>query len=164
MIDDPALAMTAAEDARISGVAHVGMTVSDLEAAIVFWERFLGQPPTATPVLERPYVGELVGIPGVRIRAAFFELAQRVRLELLEYATDPREPSGLRHSQPGHAHVCMWTPDADAAWAWAVECGAEPVDPTGPVEIDAGQHKGMRAAYLRVPPDGHVVELFARLA
>ena len=161
MIDDSALAMTAAEGAQISGVAHVGMTVSDLDAAIAFWERLLGQPPSTTPVLERPYVGDLVGIPGVRIRAAFFDLAQRVRLELLEYATEPRESSHLHHSRPGHAHVCLWTPDADAAWAWAVECGAEPVDRTGPVEIDAGQHKGLRAAYLRVPPDGHVLELFA---
>jgi catechol 2,3-dioxygenase-like lactoylglutathione lyase family enzyme len=138
------------------------MTVSDLDAAVAFWRRFLGQAPSATPVLERAYVGELVGIPGVRIRAAFFELAERVRLELLEYQAEPGERSPLHHSRPGHAHVCLWITNADDAWAWAVECGAEPVDPTGPVEIDAGQHKGLRAAYLRVPPDGHVVELFAR--
>jgi glyoxylase I family protein len=152
------------EDARISAVAHVGMTVSDLAAAVAFWERFLGQPPSATPVLERAYVGELVGIPGVRIRAAFFELAERIRLELLEYQLDSQERSALHHSRPGHAHVCLWTTDAEAAWAWAVECGAEPVHPTGPIAIDAGQHKGLQAAYLRVPPDGHVVEFFARPA
>jgi catechol 2,3-dioxygenase-like lactoylglutathione lyase family enzyme len=148
--------------ARITGVAHVGMTVSDLAAAVAFWERFLGQSPSAVPVLERPYVGALVGMARVRIHAAFFELSERIRLELLEYQSNPQERSPLHHSRPGHAHVCLWTHDADETWAWAVECGAEPVDPQGPTEIDAGQHKGLRAAYLRVPPDGHVLELFAR--
>jgi len=164
---DPGLAMSDSErpeDQPITGVAHVGMTVSDLDAAMAFWERFLGQPASATTVLDRPYVGELVGIRGVRIRAAFFELGQRVRLELLQYGSGAHKPSALHHSEPGHAHVCLWTTNADDAWAWAVDCGAEPVDPTGPVAIDAGQHKGLRAAYLRVPPDGHVVELFARSA
>jgi catechol 2,3-dioxygenase-like lactoylglutathione lyase family enzyme len=149
-------------DRPITGLAHVGLTVSDIDAAIAFWERFLEQPVSAKPVLDRPYVGELVGIPGVRIRAAFFELVQGVRLELLQYASESHERSALLHSEPGHAHVCLWTSNADDAWARAVACGAEPVNPTGPVSIDAGQHEGLRAAYLRVPPDGHVLELFAR--
>jgi catechol 2,3-dioxygenase-like lactoylglutathione lyase family enzyme len=149
---------------EVSGVAHFGLTVSDIAAAIAFWERFLGTPPTATPLLERPYIARLVGIPDARIQAAFFDLPGRMRLELLSYLSAPSEPSDLRHNQAGHAHVCLWTRDADDAWRWAVECGAEPVDAAGPIEIDAGQHKGLKAAYLRVPPDGHVLELFARPA
>ncbi len=145
----------------IGGVAHVGLTVSDLGASIAFWQRFLGAPPVSRPTLDRPYVGRLVGIAGVRIEAAFFDLAGDVRLELLEYPA--AAPTGvLAHDRPGHAHICLWVDSAAKSWRLAVECGAEPVDQAGPVAIDTGRHAGLWAAYLRVPPDGHVLELFAR--
>jgi len=145
----------------VGGLAHVGLTVSDLDAAVAFWERFLGTPPASRPTLDRPYVGRLVGIAEVRIEAAFFDLGGGVRLELLEYPA--AAPSGhVSHERPGHAHVCLWTARAAQSWRLAVDCGAEPIDPTGPVAIDSGRHAGLWAAYLRVPPDGHVLELFAR--
>ncbi len=144
-----------------ASLAHVGLTVSDLDAAVAFWERFLGTPPASRPTLDRPYVERLVGIPGVRIEAAFFDLPGGVRVELLEYPA--ARPSGpVSHERPGHAHVCLWTGSAAQSWRRAVDCGAEPVDPAGPVAIDSGRHAGLWAAYLRIPPDGHVLELFAR--
>src|SRR6476661_9664198 len=99
----------------VSGVAHFGLTVSDLDVAIDFWERFLGQPPSATSLLERPYVGRLVGMPGIRIQAAFFELAGGIRLELLGYRGTDSKSGAPHHSESGHAHVCLWTLDAGEA-------------------------------------------------
>jgi catechol 2,3-dioxygenase-like lactoylglutathione lyase family enzyme len=143
------------------GLAHVGLSVSDLDAAVAFWECFLGAPPSSRLTLDRPYVGRLVGISDVRIEAAFFDLHGDVRLELLEYPPAPAsEPNA--HERPGHAHFCLWTQGAAQSWRRAVDCGAEPVDPAGPVAIDSGRHAGLWAAYLRIPPDGHVLELFAR--
>jgi hypothetical protein len=54
--------------------------------------------------------------------------------------------------------------DVEAAWVRATALGAEPVGTHGPVLIDAGPNAGMRAAYLRVPPDRHTLELFERVA
>jgi catechol 2,3-dioxygenase-like lactoylglutathione lyase family enzyme len=137
---------------------HAGLTVSDLDRALAFWEGFLGAPARVRTLLERPYTGRLVGHPGVRIEAAFLPLGGGVQLELLDYKLDRREPAGEASESPGHAHVCLEVGDLDAACRRALELGARVAG--GPVEIDAGPNRGMRAVYLRVPPDGHTLELF----
>jgi catechol 2,3-dioxygenase-like lactoylglutathione lyase family enzyme len=145
----------------VSGPAvhHVGLTVSDLDAALTFWRGFLGREESTRTVLERPYVQRLVGMSGIRIQAAFIELPDGRVIELLQYGTETA-PVPEDTAAPGHAHLCLVTEDATAAWRRAVESGARPVHPGGPVVIDAGPNRGTLAAYLRVPPDWHTVELF----
>ena len=68
-----------------NGVHHVGMSVADLDAALAFWERFLGVEARWRTVLDRPYLGRHLGYPGVRIDAAFVDLPGGIVLELLAY-------------------------------------------------------------------------------
>ena len=44
------------EDAPISGVHHIGLTVADRDAALTFWEGFLGKPARWSTLLDRPYL------------------------------------------------------------------------------------------------------------
>lgn len=148
---------------EISGVHHVGVTVADLDAAIAFWERLLERPTRFRGVLERPYLGESVGYPGVSIEAAFFDLPGGVALELLDYRLEGREPTPDETKHPGNVHLCLDVTDADDVWHRAVELGARPVRAAGPVEVDAGPNRGARVAYLRVH-DGISVEVFQRPA
>jgi len=144
-----------------TAVAHVGLTVSDLDLALRFWERLLGRRARARTVLRRPYVGRLVGIPGVEIEAAFVALGGGVELELLCYRGAPPAPLPPASGAPGHAHLCLAVADVERTAARAVVHGAVPVG-GGPVAIDAGPNAGTRAVYLRVPPDAHTLELFER--
>jgi catechol 2,3-dioxygenase-like lactoylglutathione lyase family enzyme len=140
-------------------VHHVGLTVSDLDRALEFWQAFLGVSARWRAVLERPYLGKLVGYPGVSIDAAAVELADGQLLELLEYRLDDRGAGDEASARPGHMHLCLTVDDVDSAWTRAVSCGARSLAPDGPVDVDGGPNRGARVSYLRVPPDWGTLEL-----
>jgi glyoxylase I family protein len=141
-------------------VHHVGLSVSDLDAALDFWERFLGVEARWQTVIAEPYIGRHVGYPGLSLRAAFVDLPGGVVLELLDYREVERAPNPEASANPGHAHLCLAVGDVQAAFERALASGARPVNPAGPVDVVAGPNKGARASYLRVPPDWHTLELF----
>jgi catechol 2,3-dioxygenase-like lactoylglutathione lyase family enzyme len=141
------------------GIHHVGASVEDLDAALAFWEPLLGRPARFRVMLDRPYIGGHVGHPGVQIEAAFLDLPGGGVLELLDYQLEGRGTQDPDTANPGNVHLCLRVDDCLAAFAHAVACGARPVRPEGPVEIDGGPNRGARAAYLRVP-DGITLELF----
>ena len=140
-------------------VHHVGMTVSNLQQALDFWEAFLGVKARWRTILDRLYLGRHVGYPDVTIEAAFVDLPGGGILELLDYRVEGREQSPEATSNPGNVHLCLAVEDARSAWERAVVLGARPVVPEGPVEVDAGPNTGARAAYVRVH-DGITLELF----
>lgn len=143
----------------VDGLHHVGASVSDLEAAIAFWRGFLGVEPRFVGRLDRPYLGTSVGYPGVAIEAALIDLPGGGMLELLDYEVDEREAVPEETYNPGNVHLCLRVDDAKAAWRRAVELGARPRSPDGPVRVDAGPNEGAVVAYLRVH-DGISVELY----
>lgn len=144
----------------VSRIHHVGMSVSDLDQAAAFWEAFLGAPPRSRTTLDRPYLGRHVGYPGVVIDAAFFELPDGALLELLDYRVPSRHRNPDASANPGHVHLCLAVDDAVAAFKHAVDCGARPVCPDGPVTVDGGPNRGAVVAYLRIPPDAATLELY----
>lgn len=143
----------------VRGVHHVGASVADLDAALAFWEPFLGVSARFRGRLSRPYLGESVGYPGVEIDAGIVDLPGRGVLELLEYRLDGREQTPDETKHPGNVHLCLAVSDAAAAWERAVSLGAQPVRAAGPVDVDSGPNEGARVAYLRVH-DGISLELF----
>ncbi len=140
-------------------VHHVGMSVSDLEAALEFWRSFLDVEPRWRTVLDRPYLGRHLGYPGVTIDAAFVDLPGGIVLELLDYQLDGRSQNPEATASPGNVHLCLEVDDADEAWERAVAAGARPVVPEGPIEVDGGPNQGAKASYLRIH-DGISLELF----
>lgn len=142
-----------------TGVHHVGMTVGRLDAALAFWEGFLGYPARWTTVLDRPYLSRVVGYPNVSINAAFVDLPGGVVIELLEYQVADRPPNPQATANPGNVHLCVRVDDAKASWLRAVASGARPISPDGPVDVDGGPNIGARVAYLRIH-DGITLELF----
>lgn len=144
----------------VTGTHHVGITVANLEKALAFWVKFLGKPARWSTVLDRPYLGRIVGYPGVSIKAAFVDLPDGVVIELLDYhQIKGRIPNPEATANPGNLHLCLRVKDAETAWRHAVSCGARPVNPAGPVEVEEGPNKGAKGAYLRIH-DGVTLEVF----
>jgi catechol 2,3-dioxygenase-like lactoylglutathione lyase family enzyme len=135
------------------------MSVADLDAALGFWEAFLGTKARWRTVLDRPYLGRHVGYPNVAIEAAFVDLPGGLILELLEYRVTSKSTNPADTANPGNVHVCLLVDDARAWWERAVALGAQPVVPDGPVDVDAGPNRGARASYLRIHDD-ITLELF----
>jgi len=135
---------------RSPGQHHTGITVSDLDRSIGFYERL------GFEVVERldeggEEVERGVGVPGARLRVAMLE-GPNSRLELIEYL----EPRGERPAHPnngiGAAHVCLEVEDVDAAVAELREEGIEFL--SDPITHEAG----IRWVYAK-DPDGITAEL-----
>jgi catechol 2,3-dioxygenase-like lactoylglutathione lyase family enzyme len=144
--------------AKPIGVAHVGLTVSDLDAALSFWERLLERQAVQSRTV-REYHAQLVGISGIAIQLALLEVQPGVSLELLQYDGAVAHRLDEASHNPGHAHLCLRVADLEEALDRVRSLGARLVSKR-PIVITAGANEGVRAAYVRVPPDGHTVELF----
>jgi catechol 2,3-dioxygenase-like lactoylglutathione lyase family enzyme len=154
------LVETAVLPPAVTGVHHIGITVASLDGALAFWERFLGKPARWTTVLESPYLSRVVGYPHASIKAAFIDLPGGGVIELLDYhRIAERQANPEATANPGNMHLCLAVTDAAATWRHAVACGARPVSPDGPVDIEAGPNKGAKSCYLRIH-DGVTLEFF----
>ena len=129
--------------------------------ALAFWEAFLGKPARWTTVLDRPYLGRIVGYPGVAIKAAFVDLPGGVVLELLDYHRSPGAVANPEATaNPGNMHLCLARRGCRTRRGNTRSPAARvPVSPDGPVEVDGGPNNGAKAAYLRIH-DGITLELF----
>ncbi len=141
-----------------AGLHHIGASVASLDVALEFWAAFLGVRARSRALLSRPYLGLSTGYPGVVIEVALLDLPGVV-LELLAYRYDGLEQQPEATCNPGHVHLCLRVDDADTGWRHAVAAGARPMNPDGPVLVDAGPNEGARVCYLRIH-DGISLELF----
>lgn len=105
-------------DPRSAGwkIGHVGVAVSDIEAAGRFYE---------DAGLAR---AEDEAVPEQKVRVAFFPLGES-RIELLE-STDPSGPIGkfIAKKGPGLHHICIQVPDIEAALARLSSKGYDLID------------------------------------
>jgi catechol 2,3-dioxygenase-like lactoylglutathione lyase family enzyme len=135
---------------RSPGQHHTGITVSDLDRSIGFYER-LGFEVVERLDEEGKDVERGVGVPGARLRSAMLE-GPNSRLELIQYV----EPRGGHAAHPnngiGAAHVCLQVEDVDAAVAELREEGIEFL--SDPITHEAG----IRWVYAK-DPDGITAEL-----
>ncbi|QEC47542.1 hypothetical protein FSW04_08100 [Baekduia soli] len=144
--------------AGVQALHHVGISVASIDEAVRFWEGFLGAPPRYRGTLDRPYLAQVTGYPGIVIEAAIFDLPGGGMIELLEYQDGDLQPQSEESSHPGHLHISLRVADGEAAWRRAVELGARPRSPDGPVRSDGGPNAGAISAYLRIH-DGVTLEL-----
>jgi len=98
-------------------IAHVGIAVSDLDAALAFYQDVLGLVPHPPQTVDG---ADIVSLP--------FGDAE---VELLA-STDPSSPIGrfLARRGPGIHHICYRVPDLDAALAACRTAGYRLVDET----------------------------------
>ncbi len=103
--------------ARAPEIAHVGVAVPDLDAALAFYRDVLGLEPEPAE-----------SVDGATIRSVEFGAT---RLELLT-PTDPASPIArfLARRGPGIHHICYRVPDLDAALAACRRAGYRLVDET----------------------------------
>jgi lactoylglutathione lyase len=138
--------------------SHVGLCVSDLDAALRFWcdglgfERAEGYDLTSetVPGLER--AREVP--PPVVLRSQMITNGN-MKFELLHYRAPGVEGTPSAHrNQRGLTHVSFWVDDVDEVAARLVACG-------GTVLADTRTSPGVDLVFL-ADPDGTRVELMAR--
>lgn len=144
--------------ALVTGVYHIGLTVTDLERSIAFYTEVLGCEVVMRQEKQGGYLAAIVGYPDADVTMAHLRLpGAEQRLELFEYRAPRSAPRPLEPRNVGNAHICFVVSDLSSLYEHLVEQGVDMFSP--PVEIDTGANKGGSGLYLR-DPDGITVELF----
>lgn len=136
---------------RSPGVHHTGITVSDIDRSIDFYQQ-LGFELTERFEEEGEEVELGVGVPGAKLSAAMLEGPNDSRIELIQYLQPGGSPARNPNNGIGAAHVCIEVEDVDAAVAELREKGIEFF--SDPITHEAG----IRWVYAK-DPDGITAEL-----
>ena len=136
---------------------HVGVTVSDLDTAIAFFEG-LGLEVDGRASVEGEFIETVCGIPGARCDIAMVRTpGSDVSLELSSFVRPdhlPGSPDAMAN-EPGLRNVCFEVDDLHSAVGWAASEGYGLVG-------GIGEYEGAwKMAYVR-GPDGIVVSLAQR--
>ena len=147
----------------IRAVDHINIVVADLQRSVRFYTEILGFAKTKEAYLEGEWIDRIVGLRGVKARAAFMVApAGEPRIELLEYAA-PKGASSAGNSQSntiGLRHIALRVDDMKATVARLraanVTVFSDPVRvPAGVVQHDAGE----KTLVYFLDPDGVILEL-----
>lgn len=146
----------------VDAVAAVGMTVSDLDRSIEFYESVLTFDLLEVREAAGPDVERLFGVFGARIRMARLRLGSE-EIELVEFLVPSGRPIPVdsRSNDRWFQHVAIIVNDMDRAYERLRNLGVQHAS-TGPQLLpdwnpNAG---GIEAFYFR-DPDGHNLELLA---
>jgi catechol 2,3-dioxygenase-like lactoylglutathione lyase family enzyme len=150
----------------MTAIAHVGMTVTDLQAAVTWYADVLGLEPLGAPVLVRAGEGhdgalaaEVFGAGFGAFRQAHLTSSNGTALELFQFMDPPgeRRAENFDFRRTGISHLCAVAPD--------VERTAERVAGSGGrrrmarvAEIFPGEP--YRTCYCE-DPFGNVIELYS---
>lgn len=129
----------------VSEVAHSGLTVTDLDDALVLWCSGLGFTLERTFTLDAHTTGATTGVDGATIRAATVTLGDH-RVELLQY--DPPRAAHADGSPAtiGTVHIALTVSDLDRVLDLCARHGWRPVG--APHRMTSGARSGTRIIYL----------------
>jgi catechol 2,3-dioxygenase-like lactoylglutathione lyase family enzyme len=142
---------------RIIAADHTGITVSNLEHSLEFWQNVLGFEFSHRAHQTSEMASEVTGVPGAEIKLAVVKAPGGHKIELLEYLAPPdrKQHVDLRPCDVGSVHVALTVDNLNsvlrriAAYGWK---GAGK-----PQTLIAGPNAGKRVVYVR-DPDGTTIE------
>lgn len=129
---------------------HVGITVSDLDRAVDFYEDVFGFPVLARFSVSGEAFATGVGVPGATGRFAHLD-GDGIRLELVEYDPECESAHADRVNEPGAKHLGLSVADVDAFY------DSLPEDVRTLSEPQTTE-SGTRICFLR-DPEGNLVEV-----
>jgi catechol 2,3-dioxygenase-like lactoylglutathione lyase family enzyme len=143
---------------RIIAADHTGITVSNLEHSLDFWQKVLGFEFSHRAHQTGVMVSEITGVPGAEIKIAVVKAPGGHKIELLEYLAPPdrKKHVDLRPCDVGSVHVAFTVDDLDAVLEKIAASGWKAAGK--PQTLQSGPNAGKRVIYVR-DPDGTTIEL-----
>ncbi len=140
---------------RIIAADHTGITVSNLERSLAFWQNILGFELSHRTHQTGKLASEITGVPGAEISLAVLK-APGHKIELLEYfAPQDRKRVDLRPCDVGSVHVALTVDNLDAVLSTIAASGWSAVGK--PQILKTGPNARKRIVYVR-DPDGTTIE------
>jgi catechol 2,3-dioxygenase-like lactoylglutathione lyase family enzyme len=141
---------------RIIGADHTGITVSNLERSLDFWQNVLGFEFSHRAHQMSEMASEITGVAGAEIKLVVVKAPGGHKIELLEYlAPADRKHVDLRPCDVGSVHIALTVDDLDAVLQKIAASGWKTAGK--PQTLTAGPNAGKRVVYIR-DPDGTTIE------
>lgn len=144
----------------VSAVDSIGLTVSDLDRSIAFYQDVLSFEKVSECEASGDELERLTGVFGSRVRIARMRLGSET-IELTEYLA-PRGrpvPDDSRSNDKWFQHIAIITSDMDKSYAWLRRHKVEHASP-GPQRLpDWNPNAGGIEAFYFKDPDGHPLEV-----
>ena len=141
---------------RVIAADHTGITVTNLERSIAFWQDVLGFELSHRAHHTGELASEVTGVPGAEISIAVLK-GYGHKIELLEYlAPANRKNVDLRPCDVGSVHVALMVDNLDAVLSTIAASGWRAAGE--PQTLNTGPNTGKRVVYVR-DPDGTTIEL-----
>jgi catechol 2,3-dioxygenase-like lactoylglutathione lyase family enzyme len=141
---------------RTIAADHTGVTVSDLERSLDFWQNVLGFKLSHRAHQKGEMAEQITGVTGSEIKLAVLKTPGGHKIELLEYLAPPdRKYSDVRPCDVGHVHVALLVDDLDAVLERIATSSWKTAGK--PQTLKTGPNAGKRVVYVR-DPDGATIE------
>ena len=141
---------------RIIAADHTGITVSNLEQSLAFWQNVLGFELSHRAHQTAELASEITGVAGAEISIAVVKAPGGHKIELLEYLAPPdRKHVDLRPCDVGSVHVALTVDNLDAVLSAIAASGWKAAGK--PQTLQSGPNAGKRVVYVR-DPDGTTIE------
>jgi catechol 2,3-dioxygenase-like lactoylglutathione lyase family enzyme len=146
--------------APVTAVAHVGLTVDDLDRSLAFYTGVLRFEPISEAEIAGAEHERLHGVFGMRARVARLRLGDET-IELIDYLAPGGRgiPEDSRSNDLWFQHVAIVVSDMDSAYAHLRRHDVEHAS-SGPQRLpDWNPNAGGIEAFYFKDPDGHVLEV-----
>src|SRR5258705_7790226 len=142
---------------RIIAADHTGITVSNLERSLEFWQNVLGFEFSHRAHQTSELASEITGVPGAEIKLAVVKAPGGHKIELLEYLAPPdrKQHVNFRPCDVGSVHIALAVDKLDAILEKIAASGWKAAGK--PQTLKTGPNAGKRVVYVR-DPDGTTIE------
>jgi catechol 2,3-dioxygenase-like lactoylglutathione lyase family enzyme len=142
---------------RITAADHTGITVSNLERSLHFWQNVLGFEFSHRAHQSGEMASEITGVTSAEIKLAVVKAPGGHKIELLEYLAPPdrKQHVDLRPCDVGSVHVALAVDNLDAVLEKIAASGWKAAGK--PQTLKTGPNADKRVVYVR-DPDGTTVE------
>ena len=141
---------------KVIGADHTGITVSNLDRSLEFWQNVLGFEFSHRAHQTSEMASEITGVAGAEIKLAVVKAPGGHKIELLEYLAPPdRKHVNLRPCDVGSVHVALTVDKLDAILEKIAASGWKAAGK--PQTLKTGPNAGKRVVYVR-DPDGTTIE------
>ena len=142
---------------RIIAADHTGITVSNLERSLEFWQNVLGFEFSHRALQTREMASEITGVACAEIKLAVVKAPGGHKIELLEYFAPPdrKQYVDSRPCDVGSVHIALAVDKLDAILEKVAASGWKAAGK--PQTLKTGPNAGKRVVYVR-DPDGTTIE------
>lgn len=149
----------------IGKVAHIGITVSNIENSIKFYKDILGLDFKGQMVMEGEATDILFNIDNCRVKVAYINASNQMyspSIELLEFRENCSKNRPIELKQTSISEVCFSVKDIDRVYKKLLEKGVEFLSKPQYFDFTDQGFGRSKAVYFK-DPDGIILELIENL-